>query len=123
MNLIARLFDSNEKQINKIKPLIARINELEPVMQKLSDDELRAKTTSFREKLGVDLATARLNTDDFNDISKESKKPELKKEQNALMDILPEAYAVVREASHRVANHRHFDVQLMAGYFSLTTKQ
>ncbi|NPB09685.1 MAG: preprotein translocase subunit SecA [Thermodesulfobacteria bacterium] len=78
----------NERELKRLRPIVARINELEPEVQKLSDQELRAKTDEFKERL------ARGET---------------------LDDLLPEAFAVVREASRRVLGMRHFDVQLMGG--------
>ncbi len=83
------LFKSySEKEVKRIMPLVNKINALEPEMEKLSDDELKAKTPYFKELL------------------KGGKK---------LDDILPEAFAVVREASKRVLGMRHFDVQLIGG--------
>ena len=82
------LGDANEKQVKKLLPIVARINQLEPEVQALSDDRLRAKTDEFRERLA---------------------------KGETLDDILPEAYAVVREASRRTTGMRHFDVQLIGG--------
>ena len=72
----------------RVKPLVAKINALEEEMQKLSDSELRGKTDYFKKQLA---------------------------DGKTLDDILPEAYAVVREASKRVLGMRHFDVQLIGG--------
>ena len=84
-----KLFKSySEKEVKRIMPIVKKINELEPEMEKLSDEELKAKTPYFKEQLKV------------------GKK---------LDDILPEAFAVVREASKRVLGMRHFDVQLIGG--------
>jgi preprotein translocase subunit SecA len=88
--LIARkLFGTdNDRTLKKIRPLVSAVNAFEPRVQPLSDDQLRAKTAEFKEKLaqGADLE-----------------------------DILPEAFAVVREASRRTTRMRHFDVQLVGG--------
>ncbi|MGI8638398.1 MAG: preprotein translocase subunit SecA [Pyrinomonadaceae bacterium] len=89
--------------LKKIKPIVAQINDLEPSMQKLSDDELKAKTVEFKERIDNAL-------DGITD--KETRR---KKEQDILNEILPEAFAVVREASVRVTGMRHFDVQLIGG--------
>ena len=84
-----KLFKSySEKEVKRIMPIVKKINELEPEMEKLSDEELKAKTPYFKEQLKI------------------GKK---------LDDILPEAFAVVREASKRVLGMRHFDVQLIGG--------
>jgi preprotein translocase subunit SecA len=87
--LITRIFGTkHDRQIKKVQPLVARINELEASVTPLSDDQLRARTAEFREKI----------------------------ERGAsLDDILPEAFATVREAARRVMGMRHYDVQLVGG--------
>ena len=93
--LKALLGDPNARKLKKYQPLVTDINILEEEIQSLSDEQLRAKTGEFKEKL----AKAR-NRDDENQI---------------LDEILPEAFAVVREAGKRVLGMRHFDVQLLGG--------
>ena len=78
----------SEKEVKRIKPIIQKINDLEPEIEKLTDEQLRAKTPEFKKQL---------------------------EEGKTLDDILPEAFAVVREASKRVLGMRHFDVQLIGG--------
>lgn len=117
--LFTSLFDSNEKQLKKIQPTIDRINDLEGEIAKLSDDELRKKTDEFRKTLGVDLDTCR---HDFVSLDSAELGKLLDDEKKRLYEILPEAFATVREASKRVANHRHFDVQLIAGYVLFDNK-
>ncbi len=78
----------SEKAVKRVMPIVNKINSLEPEMEKLSDSELVAKTPYFKEQL---------------------------KNGKTLDDILPEAFAVVREASKRVLGMRHFDVQLIGG--------
>ena len=83
------LFKSySEKEVKRVQPIVNKINSLEPEMEKLSDAELRAKTDYFKAQLA---------------------------DGKTLDDILPEAFAVVREASKRVLEMRHFDVQLIGG--------
>ncbi|HEX9960498.1 MAG TPA: preprotein translocase subunit SecA [Pyrinomonadaceae bacterium] len=89
--------------LKKVRPTIEAINALEPNLEKLSDDELRAKTAQFKEE--VQNAVAAI----------EDKKERRKREQEILREILPEAFALVREASRRVTGMRHFDVQLIGG--------
>jgi preprotein translocase subunit SecA len=120
--LFAGLFDSNEKQLKKIQPIIDKINSYDEYVSKLSNEELKAKTLEFREKLQVNLEEARLDTKDFHEVKSVLDRSKIDSSQKKLLEILPEAFAVVREASHRVANHRHFDVQLTAGYFLFTNK-
>ena len=116
---LTKIFDSNEKQLAKIQPIIDDINEREKSISKLSDEELKAKTEQLRKEIGVDLKTART---DFTTLNDEELKKNLDEEKKKLYELLPEAFAVVREASKRVANHRHFDVQLMAGYVLFDNK-
>ena len=85
---LSNLIDSNEKELKRLQPLVSQINSLEPEFEKLTDDELRAKTDEFKARLT-----------DGEDLD----------------EILPEAYAAVREAAKRTIRQRHFDVQLMGG--------
>jgi preprotein translocase subunit SecA len=78
----------NERELKRIRPFITEINAKEPDIQKLSDEELRAKTAEFRQRVA---------------------------NGETLEDLLPEAFAVVREAGRRTLNMRHFDVQLIGG--------
>jgi preprotein translocase subunit SecA len=117
--IFSSLFDSNEKQLKKIEPIVKKINDFEDEISKLSDDELKGKTDEFRRRLCVNLDTCR---DDFVKLSESELKSSLDEEKKRLYEILPEAFAVVREASKRVANHRHFDVQLTAGYVLFDNK-
>jgi len=88
-DLLTKVFGSkNEREIKRVQPLVEQINALEPEIQALSDAELQARTPAFRERL-------------------ENGEP--------LDDLLPEAFAAVREASIRVTGMRHFDVQLVGG--------
>jgi len=102
--LIKLIGGTNEQKIKSISGIIDHINALEPEIEKLSDDELREKTNEFREIL-----SQRPTSTDFRE--------DRKLEKEALDKLLPEAFAVVREAAKRVLNMRHFDVQLMGGYF------
>ncbi len=102
--LLKMLGDPNEKKVKSIMGIIDHINALEPQFEQLTDDELRAKTDEFREILAK-----RPTSKDF--------KTDRKLEKEALDKILPEAFATVREAGKRVLNMRHFDVQLIGGYF------
>ena len=82
--------------MKKLKPLLDQINGLEEKYQKLSDDELKSQTQIFRDKYQKDIQAGRQS----NEI---------------LREMLPEAFAVVREASVRSLGMRHFDVQLVGG--------
>jgi len=87
--LLKKVFGSkNDRDLKRMQPLVEQINQLESHMQPLSDSDLRAKTAEFRQRL----------------------------EQGATLDeLLPEAFAAVRETGKRILNMRHFDVQLLGG--------
>ncbi len=80
--------DSNEKELKRLQPVVSRINELEPDFERLTDAEFRAKTDEFKARL---------------------------KAGSSLDELMPEAFAAVREAAKRTIGQRHFDVQLMGG--------
>ncbi|MCU1267602.1 MAG: protein translocase subunit secA [Acidobacteria bacterium] len=94
---------SNQRYLKTVQPIVAKINELEPALKKLSDDELRGRTAAFKEQVQNALA----NTTD--------KAERRRLEQEILDEILPEAFATVREASVRTTGMRHFDVQMIGG--------
>ncbi|MFT5295430.1 MAG: preprotein translocase subunit SecA [Colwellia sp.] len=89
VKLMTKMFGSrNDRLIKQMNKEVMKINALEPVMEALSDEELKAKTAEFKERLS---------------------------KEESLTSILPEAFAVVREASKRVFDMRHFDVQMIGG--------
>ena len=89
MSFLTKIFGSrNERILRRLRKQVAKINKMEPAFEALSDDELRAKTDEFRSRLA---------------------------NGETLQQILPEAFATVREASKRVLGMRHFDVQLIGG--------
>jgi preprotein translocase subunit SecA len=94
---------ANDRIIKRLTPVVAVINDLEPATKQLSDEELRAKTVEFRARIAAKLEGI---TDE------EAVKAA---EKAALDEILPEAFAVVREAGWRAVQMRHFDVQLIGG--------
>ena len=102
--LLKLLGDPNERKVKSIMGIIDHINALEPQFAAMSDDELRAKTDEFKAILAK-----RPTSENF--------KQDRLLEKEALDKILPEAFATVREAGKRVLNMRHFDVQLIGGYF------
>ena len=102
--LLKLLGDPNNNKIKKMMPVVEHINALEEQFAKLTDEQLKNKTKEFKEILA--------NRPRSNDIKRDR---ELEKQ--ALDQILPEAFATVREAGKRVLNMRHFDVQLLGGMF------
>ena len=116
MQIFKNMFDHNTKHINRVKKIVEQINALEPEVQKLSDEELKNSANYFREKLGIDLEkNKKSHLFEIGSVDEEELKKELALERKKLFSILPEAYARVREVARRVANHRHFDVQLIGG--------
>jgi preprotein translocase subunit SecA len=88
-NILAKIFGTkNDREIKRMQPIVQKINDLEPIMSSLSDYDLSAKTNHFRERI---------------------------QRGETLDSILPEAFAVAREASSRTLKMRHYDVQLMGG--------
>ena len=94
---------SNQRFLKSIMPLVEKVNSLEASVQKLSDEELRGRTAAFKERVQRAVGDTK---------DKEERK---RRERAALDEILPEAFAVVREASVRTTGMRHFDVQLIGG--------
>jgi preprotein translocase subunit SecA len=88
MTLFSKIFGSNEREINKLRPIVEKINSFEEKTTKFSDDELKNKAKEFKERV---------------------------EKGETLDDILPEAFAVVREVAKRVNGTRHFDVQMLGG--------
>src|SRR3989442_4560458 len=80
----------NERELKRLRPIVAQVNALEPGVTALSDEQLRAKTAEFKQRVA---------------------------NGETLDQLMSEAFAVVREAGRRVLNMRHFDVQLIGGAF------
>ena len=115
--LLGKVFGTkNEREVKRLMPQVEAINALEPQMQKLSDEQLRAKTDEFRQRI-QDRICRRFPTSrkPIPTASSNSKTSALKLINEVLDEILVEAFAVVREAGRRVLNMRHFDVQLIGG--------
>jgi preprotein translocase SecA subunit len=142
---LGNLIDSNEKVLKKLQPIVEKINSFEPEYGKLSADELKAKTQEFKDRLAETTVDIQQRVDTARQELQEAKKglaaaqdeytrgnweasgkqlqekfeqleKELWKAQNeALEEVLPEAFAAVREAAKRTIGQRHFDVQLMGG--------
>ena len=94
---------SNQRYLKSVQPIVGQINALEPSIKRLSDEQLRARTAFFKDKAQQAVAGIK-------------DKDELKRvERQVLDELLPEAFAIVREASVRTTGMRHFDVQLIGG--------
>jgi preprotein translocase subunit SecA len=125
---LAKVFGTqNERDLKRLAPAVAEINALEPQMQQLTDEQLRAKTDEFRARIKervqeVEAEITRVQAEIQNAPDDQLRaemegltKRRLEARNQALDEILPEAFAVVREAGRRVLNMRHFDVQLIGG--------
>src|SRR5215208_4363301 len=97
--------DPNKKTIEHFSSIAKQINSLESQFESLSDDALRAKTDEFRAQLAESVG----NLDGLDE------QEQFKAWQDAVDEILPEAFAIVREASKRTIGLRHFDVQMIGG--------
>ncbi|HEY8130745.1 MAG TPA: preprotein translocase subunit SecA [Thermoanaerobaculia bacterium] len=104
----------HERDVKRMIPMVMQINSLEPEVSKMSDEELRGKTVEFRQRLRpvVEALDAKKKEVPRDDNAVKGAQADL---QEALNDLLPEAFAVCREAAKRTLNMRHFDVQLMGG--------
>jgi preprotein translocase subunit SecA len=105
----------NERELKRLMPRVEAISALEPQMQQLSDEQLRAKTDEFRQRIQERLASLPDEPEADPDRLKQLEDDRTKLINEALDELLVEAFAVVREAGRRVLNMRHFDVQLIGG--------
>src|ERR1043165_8669396 len=113
--VLTSIFGSkHDRDVKRMVPIVHQINALEPEISQLSDDGLREKTKEFRERLRpvVEALDAVKKEIPRNENAIKAAQTDL---QEALNDLLPEAFAVAREGGKRVLNMRHFDVQLMGG--------
>ncbi len=114
--LVAKVFGTkNEREVKRLMPQVEAINALEPAMKKLSDAELRAKTDEFRQRIQERLSHIADEPEADADRIKQIETERNLALKEILDELLVEAFAVAREASWRVLNMRHFDVQLVGG--------
>ncbi len=126
--VLAKIFGTqNERDLKRIAPLVEQVNALEPEMQRLTDEQFRMKTDEFRARIKARLQEAEAEIsrvseeiqsapdDQRRGEMEELNKRRLQARNQALDEILPEAFAVAREAGRRVLNMRHFDVQVIGG--------
>jgi preprotein translocase subunit SecA len=121
MRFLSRFVDSNDRELRRIQPLIDETNELEPEIQALSDDEIRERFALIREDI-QEVATPGEPTEEElthpdlerrRELAKARHKRELAVVQEALDEVLPDVFAMAREAMVRTLRMRHFDVQLI----------
>src|SRR5215204_4486961 len=123
MKLLSRFIDSNERELRRVQPQVDAASALESEYEALSDDEIRALFAEIRDEIhelaaGEEPSDDELNNPDRerrNDLRKERRKRENERLNKALDDVLPEVFAMAREAMKRTLDMRHFDVQFIGG--------
>ena len=105
--IVSKVFGTaNERAVKRLLPMVTQVNALEPQIQALSDDQLREKTVEFRARIA----------EAIKPFDPKTQLDELRAAEKAALDaLLPEAFAVVREAGRRIVGMRHFDVQIIGG--------
>lgn len=116
VGFLGKIFgDPNEKEIKRLQPKIDEINKLEERVEKLNDEDLANKTQDLKKRLKDKLANDE-RLIDINTLEDEERKRRFREAvTEALEEILPEAFALVREAVKRTIGQRHYDVQLIGG--------
>jgi preprotein translocase subunit SecA len=107
MSFLDTIFNGQGRKVKAYEPIVARTNELEPAILSLTDVQLKAKTVNFKERIKEKAEAEKIKNGSEEEV--------LKAEKAVLDDIMPEAFAAVREASKRTLGQRHFDVQIMGG--------
>ena len=121
LGFLNRFIDSNDRELKRIQPIVDRANALEGEMQGLSDDEIRARIDDIRAEIHEAAIPDEPSDDELHhveierrrELTKERRKREHDRIQDALNDVAPEVFAAAREAMQRTLGMRHFDVQLV----------
>jgi preprotein translocase subunit SecA len=121
MRFISRFIDSNDREVRRIQPLVDEINGLEPEYEKLSDDEIRAAFAEIRDEIRAAADPDEPSEDELHhpererrrELARARRRAEQARIQKALDEVLPEVFAMTREAMRRTLGMRHFDVQLV----------
>ena len=116
-NFLSKLFDSNARDIAKYQTVAVKINALEPQFQKLTDAQLSEKTLELRERVQSEYKTKRAAAEAaWESLTDQKRREEDRKIYDPILDsVMPEAFALIREASKRTIGLRHYDVQLIGG--------
>jgi preprotein translocase subunit SecA len=123
LGFLSRFVDSNDRELKRIQPFVDEINDLEPEIEALSDEEIRARFTALRDEFRSSIVPQEPSHDELHhpdlerrrELAKERRKREVDAVQDGLDDLLPEVFAMTREAMRRTLGMRHFDVQLIGG--------
>src|SRR3954469_13786510 len=121
MRILSRFFDSNDRELGRIQPLVDEINALEPEFEALSDDEIRERIAGIRAELTEAATPEEPSEDELHhpdlerrrDLQKARRKRENERLQKVLDELTPEGFAAGREAMKRTMGMRQYDVQLM----------
>jgi preprotein translocase subunit SecA len=123
MRFLSRFVDSNDRELKRIQPFVDEANALEPEFEALTDEEIRLRFADLRAEVHEAVAPDEPSDDELHhpdverrrELARERHKHELERSQAALDDVVPEVFAMAREAMKRTLGMRHFDVQLVGG--------
>jgi preprotein translocase subunit SecA len=123
MKFFSRFVDSNDRELRRIQPWVDEANALEAEFEALSEDQIRAQMAEIRQEIQAVAVTEEPSEDELHhedlerrrELTKARRKRENERLQKALDDVLPEVFAMTREAMKRTLGMRHFDVQLIGG--------
>ena len=123
MSFLSKFVDSNDRELRRIQPLIDEASELEAEISALSDDEIRERFAQIRDEVREVAVPGEPSEEELThpdlerrrELAKDRHKRELAEVQDALDEVLPDVFAMAREALRRTLGMRHFDVQLIGG--------
>ncbi len=123
LGFLSRFVDSNDRELKRIQPFVDEANDLEPEIKALSDDEIRERFSAIREEFRETVLPEEPSDDELHhpdlerrrELAKARRKREIAEIRAALDDVLPEVFAMAREAMVRTLGMRHFDEQLIGG--------
>ncbi len=123
MKFLSRFVDSNDRELRRIQPWVEEANALEAEFEGLSDEEIRTQFAEIRDEVRASVQPEEPSDDELHhedlerrrELTKARRKRENERLQKALDDVLPEVFAMTREAMKRTLDMRHFDVQLIGG--------
>ncbi len=123
MRFLDRFLDSNEREVRKLQPVVTEAASFEPELERLSDEEIRARFAEIRDEIREVAEPDEPSEDELHhpdlerrrDLTKERRRAEQARIQAALDDVMAEVFALAREAMRRTLGMRHFDVQLIGG--------
>src|SRR3712207_4620818 len=123
LGFLSRFVDSNDRELKRIQPFVDEASDLEDEIKALSDEEIRDRFTALRDEFRENVVDEEPSDDELHhpdlerrrELAKARRKRNIDEVQRALDDVLPEAFAMAREAMVRTLGMRHFDVQLIGG--------